>query len=175
MTLYRYFLKTKIGELQIASFNKTICCIDYRYRAKRQTIDKRIINGLQSSFTDGYDETIETTINQIDEYLAGQRKVFDLPIKLVGTPFQQAVWNELLKIPYGETQSYHELATSLGDTKAIRAVAAANGANTIAMVIPCHRIIGSNGELTGYAGGLEAKRFLLELEQGDSPHQPSLF
>ena len=102
--------------------------------------------------------------NQLKEYFAGKRQTFDLDFDFHGTDFQKSVWNILLKIPYGETISYQKQAQMLNNEKAIRAVAAANGANNLAIVVPCHRVIGKNGKLTGYAGGIEKKQFLLELE-----------
>jgi methylated-DNA-[protein]-cysteine S-methyltransferase len=101
---------------------------------------------------------------QIDEYFNGKRKIFDLPLDLQGTDFQKRVWSELLKIPFGKTISYKELSIRLGNIKAIRAVAAANGANPVSIIVPCHRVIGSDGSMTGYAGGLWRKKWLLEFE-----------
>lgn len=101
---------------------------------------------------------------QLQEYFIGERRDFELPLTLHGTDFQRGVWNALLHIPYGETRSYRQQAEALGNLKAVRAVARANGANRIAVVIPCHRVIGTNGSLTGYAGGLEMKARLLALE-----------
>ena len=103
--------------------------------------------------------------NQLDEYFEGQRKQFDLPLAPSGTPFRQQVWRALLEIPYGETRSYGWLANHLNNPKAVRAVGGANGANPIALIIPCHRVIGSNNKLTGYAGGVELKAALLKHEQ----------
>ncbi len=103
-------------------------------------------------------------VEQLIQYFNGQRRIFELPLNQPGTTFQQGVWSELLLIPYGRTISYLELARKTGDTKATRAVANANGKNTVAIIIPCHRVIGSTGELTGYAGGLWRKKWLLELE-----------
>lgn len=107
---------------------------------------------------------LENAVVQLQEYFAGQRKVFQLPLQLKGTAFQKSVWQELLHIPYGKTCSYLELARKLGDIKAVRAVAAANGQNPFWIVVPCHRVIGSDGSLTGYAGGLWRKKWLLEHE-----------
>jgi methylated-DNA-[protein]-cysteine S-methyltransferase len=102
---------------------------------------------------------------QLEEYFAGERSSFELPVAPAGTPFQQGVWSELQRIGYGTTITYAELAARIARPTAIRAAGAANGANPISIVIPCHRVIGSNGTLTGYGGGLEAKRFLLDLER----------
>jgi methylated-DNA-[protein]-cysteine S-methyltransferase len=101
---------------------------------------------------------------QLTEYFSGARKTFDIPLNLRGTEFQLAVWNELLTIPYGETITYAELARRIGRPSAIRAVGAANGANPIPVIVPCHRVIGSNGTLTGYGGGIERKQWLLAHE-----------
>ena len=101
---------------------------------------------------------------QLDEYFLGERKIFDLPVKQLGTTFQETVWNELVKIPFGKTISYLQLAQHIGNVKSIRAVGAANGRNNLSIVVPCHRVIGSNGSLTGYAGGLWRKQWLLEHE-----------
>jgi len=104
---------------------------------------------------------------QIDEYFNGNRKIFDLPLDLKGTEFQKRVWSELLKIPYGKTISYKELALRLGDLKVIRAAGTANGSNPVSIIVPCHRVIGSDGSLTGYAGGLWRKKWLLDHESKD--------
>ena len=112
------------------------------------------------------DELLADARRQLTEYFAGARTTFDLPLRPAGTPFQLRVWEALLRIPYGETASYGEIARELGHPTASRAVGAANGRNPIAIVVPCHRVIGSNGSLTGYAGGLECKRALLDLEVG---------
>lgn len=107
---------------------------------------------------------LEETKRQLDEYFAGKRKAFDIRLRLVGTDFQHEVWNALLNIPYGATMSYKDIAQSIGKRQAVRAVAVAIGANGISILIPCHRVIGSNNSLTGYAGGLEAKKVLLGIE-----------
>ncbi|KQY58831.1 cysteine methyltransferase [Aeromicrobium sp. Root495] len=112
------------------------------------------------------DPLLDTVERQLDEYFAGRRTEFDLPLANDGTEFQQKVWGELQRIPFGETASYGQIAARLGYEPVVsRAVGAANGANPIPVVVPCHRVIGSNGTLTGYAGGLERKRILLALEQ----------
>ncbi len=108
---------------------------------------------------------IENTIAQLEEYFQGKRKMFDIPLLTIGTGFQKSVWEGLLQIPYSKTASYLQLAKNIGNEKAVRAVASANGANTIGIIIPCHRIIGSNGNLVGYAGGLPAKKKLLDIER----------
>ena len=106
---------------------------------------------------------------QLEEYFAGQRQQFDLPLDFQGTAFQQQVWQALLSIPYGETRTYKEIAVQLGNEKAVRAVGAANGKNPISIIAPCHRVIGSSGALVGFAGGLDKKQILLSLEQSQIP------
>ncbi|MFQ3250285.1 MAG: methylated-DNA-[protein]-cysteine S-methyltransferase [Glaciecola sp.] len=130
-------------------------------------------------FTDTHPSPSENKISklaakQLSEYIARQRDSFDLPLQPDGTDFQQNVWKELTKIPYGETASYLDIANALGNRKACRAVGAANGKNPIPIVIPCHRIIGSTGKLTGYAGGLPRKTYLLALEAKDDIENFSL-
>ena len=118
-------------------------------------------------------DCLKEAVAQLREYFAGTRQTFELALNLKGTAFQKSVWQELLNIPYGKTISYLELSRRLGDVKAIRAVAAANGQNPFWIVVPCHRVIGSDGSLTGYAGGLWRKKWLLEHE---SPYrQQTLF
>ena len=120
-------------------------------------------------------ELLTSTKNQLDEYFTGQRQEFSLPLKPAGTEFQQKVWQELLLIPYGTTISYQEVANRLGDPKCIRAAGRANGQNPIAIIIPCHRVIGSGGEMTGYGGGIQRKKDLLTLEGADVMNQMNLF
>lgn len=115
---------------------------------------------------EGHDPLHERVRVQLDEYFQGSRTGFDLPLRLVGTEFQKSVWNLLLKIPFGQTRSYGDLARELGDPDCVRAVGMANGANRLAIVVPCHRVVGADGSLTGYGGGLWRKKRLLELEQG---------
>ncbi len=130
----------------------------------RTAVDDRIGKGLNARFVEEDTDLLQQTRGQLDDYFAGTRKIFSVPLRLVGTPFQQRVWEALLTVEYGTTTSYLQLSEKLGDKNAIRAVASANGANSISILVPCHRIIGSTGELVGYAGGLPAKRTLLMLE-----------
>lgn len=110
-------------------------------------------------------ELLSMATIQLDEYFQGKRTTFSLPFKLIGTPFQLAVWKELQNIPYGQTTSYKEIAQKINKPKAYRAVGMANNKNPLPIIIPCHRVIGSNGKLIGYAGGLKLKNYLLELEK----------
>jgi methylated-DNA-[protein]-cysteine S-methyltransferase len=115
--------------------------------------------------TQAAEETLlQKCIGQFGEYFAGKREIFNLPVKQEGTPFQQKVWNELIKIPFGKTISYLRLAQRLGDPKSIRAAASANGRNKLSIIVPCHRVIGSDGRLVGYGGGLPIKKWLLDHE-----------
>lgn len=116
---------------------------------------------------DAPNEMTDLVFRQLDEYFAGTRKGFDFPCRLRGTPFQKAVWTALLDIPYGETRSYKEIAESIGRPRAFRAVGMANHVNPILIAVPCHRVIGANGSLVGYGGGLEMKNALLKLERSD--------
>lgn len=112
------------------------------------------------------DRQSDAVISQLTAYFAGELKSFDVPLAMAGTPFQQTVWRELTAIPYGETISYGELAERLGQPTAARAVGLANGKNPISIIVPCHRVVGANGNLTGYGGGLPRKRYLLDFERG---------
>ena len=159
------YFKANYGEFILGSYDGKLCIVDFRYRKMRKTVDNRIKNGLNAEFIERDDEILQKTRVQLDEYFNMQRKEFDMPILMVGTDFQKSVWEALLKVPYGTTSTYLQLAKKIGNEKAVRAVANANGANAIGIIVPCHRIIGTNGELTGYAGGLPLKKRLLELEQ----------
>lgn len=159
------YFKTNYGEFILGSYDGKLCMVDFRYRKMRKTVDDRIKKGLNAEFVAQDDETLQKTRVQLDEYFNMQRKEFDIPIQMLGTDFQKSVWEALLKVPYGTTSTYLQLAKEIDNEKAVRAVANANGANAIGIIIPCHRIIGTNGELTGYAGGLPLKKRLLELEQ----------
>ncbi len=170
----RYF-KTPYKELILGSFNDKLCIADWRYRKKREIIDKRIKTELNGEYVEEDTDIILKTIKQLNEYFSGKRQEFTIPLLFTGTDFQKKVWNELLKIPYGKAISYAELSQNLNNEKAVRAVASANGANAISIIVPCHRVIGSHGELVGYAGGLETKKKLLNLEGYKKDGQIELF
>ena len=152
------------GEMILGSFDGKLCLCDWADGRRRTSIDQRLQRILNANYVEGTSDVIEKARHQLDEYFSHQRREFDNPILFVGTDFQKKVWNELLKIPYGKTISYGDLAQRIGMPNAVRAVANANAVNAISIIAPCHRVIGSNGTLTGYGGGLERKRFLLELE-----------
>lgn len=120
----------------------------------------------QESFGTPFDEPFGEAEEQLEAYFAGELKEFTLELRLHGTPFQRTVWDRLRRIPYGETRGYGELADALGNPKASRAVGLANGKNPIGIIVPCHRVVGANGSLTGYGGGLERKQRLLDFERG---------
>lgn len=157
--------KSPVGEILLGSYANTLCLADWKYRKMRYSIDNRIQKGLKAEYVEESSKVIEETIKQMKEYFSGELREFDIPLLMVGTGFQKSVWHRLMKIPYGTTASYLELSRNIGNEKAVRAVASANGANAISILIPCHRIIGSDGALTGYAGGLRAKKMLLEIEK----------
>jgi methylated-DNA-[protein]-cysteine S-methyltransferase len=165
--------KTPFGEMILGSFGQHLCLCDWQFRKMRAFIDERIQSGLQSGFKEGDSDIIQETKVQLSQYFIGERQAFDLPLLLVGSGFQKQVWKELRQIPYGNTVSYAALSEKLGSKDAIRAVASANGANAISIIVPCHRVLGSDGRLTGYAGGLAIKKKLLQLEnalpQGELP------
>lgn len=167
---------TPVGELILGAFQGELCLADWRYRKMREKIDTRIKAELKADFIEGSDPVLEKATRQLDEYFEGSRQSFDLPLRLCGSAFQKKVWMQLLEIPFGQTESYLDLSRKTGDEKAIRAVASANGANAISIIVPCHRVVGSDGSLTGYAGGLNAKLKLLQLEGAQLPSaQPTLF
>lgn len=159
-----YPYRSPYGELLLGSWKDALCLCDWMIENRRKTIDKRLQDALHTTYEEGCSETIARTMGQLDEYFVGARKGFDIPLLMIGTDFQKSVWRELQRIPYGVTISYGELAWRLGNPKAVRAVAAANGANPMSLLVPCHRVIGSDRKLTGYGGGLDIKKKLLLLE-----------
>ncbi|WP_300911765.1 methylated-DNA--[protein]-cysteine S-methyltransferase [Muribaculum intestinale] len=152
------------GMLMLGSYGDRLCLCDWYIERRRDYIYSRLRHLLHAEFENGNSPVIEHASGQLDEYFAGIRREFDIPLLYAGTEFQKIVWDELLGIPYGEAISYGEMAQNIGMPQAVRAVANANGANAISIFIPCHRVIGSDGSLTGYAGGLNIKEYLLNLE-----------
>ncbi len=163
ITLQRY--SSPCGGLVLGSFGDKLCLCDWEGGRHRKSTELRLKRLLSVEFQEGFSDVIEIAQKQLDEYFHRERRDFDIPLLFVGTDFQKKVWNELLNIPYGTSISYSEMSRRLGVPKAVRALANANGANALSVIVPCHRVIGSDGSLTGYGGGLERKRFLLDLEK----------
>ena len=153
------------GELVLASMGHELCLCDWSGMACAKRNIRRIGRYMNVDFRVESSPVVEQTKRQLDDYFAGNRKEFDIQLHTFGTDFQNRVWKALLDIPYGKTRTYMEIAKSIGNAKGVRAVAQAIGANSIDIIVPCHRVIGSNHSLTGFAGGLDKKRFLLELER----------
>ena len=158
------YYKTSYAEFILGSYEGKLCMLDFRYRKMRESVDRRLQKALGADYVEQDSQVLMQTREELDEYLRGERKVFTVPLLMLGSDFQKSVWKALLQVPYGKTASYLELAKKIGNEKTVRAVANANGANAIGIIIPCHRIIGSDGSLTGYGGGLPLKKKLLELE-----------
>ena len=163
-TISIQYLKTPLGEMILGVYDNKLCMADWRYRKTRTTVDNRLQKGLSATYVEEENSVLTLAEEELEGYFKGLRKTFAVPLLMVGTEFQKSVWQELLKLPFGTTASYLDLAKGVNDEKAVRAVASAVGANAISILIPCHRIIGSDGSLTGYAGGLDAKKELLEIE-----------
>jgi len=157
--IYKAFIETKIGPIGIAEEDRFLTHLFFQQ--KKSPIDA----------VAKWTPLLREVAKEIREYLNGKRKKFDLPLKLYGTDFQLSVWKALRTIPYGETRSYREIAEQIGNAKACRAVGMANHWNPVAIIVPCHRVIGSDGSLTGFGGGLPLKQQLLELEQRDRRHR----
>lgn len=155
--LYSQLLASPVGDLTLIATEHALCAV--LWQGDRPG---RVPLG-ESRHVDAH-PVLHAATRQLEEYFAGIRRDFDLPLAFTGTPFQQQVWAALLRIPYGETRSYLQVAQALGNPSAVRAVGAANGRNPISIIAPCHRVVGSNGTLTGFAGGLAAKQWLLAHE-----------
>jgi AraC family transcriptional regulator of adaptative response/methylated-DNA-[protein]-cysteine methyltransferase len=158
-------IETELGIMVAGAVDEGICLLEFSDRKMLNTEYRILERYLQTSIEDGEHIHFKYLITQLKEYFEGFRKEFTLPLVTPGTDFQQAVWRELMKIPYGSTRTYQEQSDQLGKPESIRAVANANGMNRIAIIIPCHRVIGSNGKLTGYGGGLKRKKWLLDHEK----------
>lgn len=158
MQLSYVYMDSPVGQLQLVAHETALVAVLW---------DGEQPNRIkQASLVEDPDHPLLTeTARQLREYFAGQRSVFELPLDFAGTDFQKKVWQALLQIPYGQTRSYKDIAEQLGNIKAVRAVGAANGKNPISIIAPCHRVIGSSGKLVGFAGGLDKKELLLNLER----------
>lgn len=159
---------TPLGPMLAGVIDENICLLEFVDRRMIETQIERLKKYLNAEVVPGQSKLFNKLDIQLREYFDGKRKYFDMPLSLPGTEFQVKVWKELQKIPYGSTRSYQEQSIALGSPKAIRAVAKANGDNRIAIIIPCHRVIGKNGELAGYGGGMWRKQFLFNLEKKNS-------
>ncbi len=158
-------IETPIGTMYAAAVEEGICMLEFTDRKILETEFKDLAKSLNATIVQGENPHFKTLEKELSEYFEGNRKNFTVPLSPVGTEFQKSVWKVLMKIPYGKTWNYKKQSEVLGDVKKVRAVANANGMNKISILIPCHRVIGSNGTLTGYGGGIWRKQKLLELEK----------
>lgn len=163
-TIYKSYITTPIGELLACVSSLGVCMLDFYDNEQTEIELDKLKKCFQASIVEEKTPLFLELEKQLKAYFSKQITEFNLPLDLRGTDFQQRVWESLLNIPYGKTISYKEQAITLGNIKGIRAVASANGMNPVAIIVPCHRVIGQNGSLIGYAGGLWRKKFLLELE-----------
>ena len=167
MPLTSTVIPTPLGDMLAVASEQGLCLLEFlgQNGVERELAQVEAARG--GPAVPGHNAHTEQLGQELADYFSGQRRAFGVALDLVGTPFQQRVWQALLEIPYGETWSYAQEASHLGQPTATRAVAAANGQNKISIIVPCHRVIGSNGQLTGYGGGLPRKQFLLALERGE--------
>ena len=156
---------TPIAQFVAGATIKGCCVFEFADRGGMEKIKVRVLKRYRMEMIENDSPIIDTMIAQVNEYFTGKRKEFALPFDLKGTRFELAVWDQLLKIPYGETRSYGQLAAILGKPGASRAVGRANGANYVSVIVPCHRVIEADGSLRGYGGGLWRKKYLLDLER----------
>lgn len=164
------YYNSPCGEIILASAGDCLCLCDWNKMPCAERNKHRLMRRLNAECIIAPSAVLEETKKELDEYFAGKRHTFEIPLHPVGTVFQKQVWQALLEIPYGETRTYKEIAQKTNKLKGIRAVAQAIGANGISILIPCHRVIGTNRSLTGYAGGIEAKRLLLNIECQNTPY-----
>lgn len=161
-------IETDLGIMIAGAVSEGICLLEFSDRRMLKAEYRDLAKYFNTSIEEGESRHFIALLTQLREYFKGSRKEFSLPLVTPGSEFQQAVWKELINIPYGTTRTYLEQSVALGKPGSIRAVANANGMNRIAIIIPCHRVIGSDGSLTGYGGGLERKRWLLDHEKKHS-------
>lgn len=152
------------GTILLGALGSRLCMADWPVEPHHSQVCRRLQKTLRAEFQHTPSDILLRAAGQLDEFFARRRRVFDMPLLLAGTDFQKSVWARLLEIPYGTTVSYTELARLIGRPEAVRAVARAVGANSLSVFVPCHRVIGAGGAMTGYAGGLDAKRALLQIE-----------
>ena len=163
-TIVSQTIETPIGDMICCAVDSGLCLLEFTDRRMLEDNLSIIQKRFKGKIKEGSNEHIERLSYELNKYFAGTLRDFTIALSTNGTPFQERVWNELCNIPYGSTCSYEELAINIGDHNAVRAVAGANGMNRISILIPCHRVIGKDGKLTGYGGGLWRKRYLLDLE-----------
>jgi AraC family transcriptional regulator of adaptative response/methylated-DNA-[protein]-cysteine methyltransferase len=159
-------VETPIGDMVVSASETHLLLLEFSHRRLLDTQLQRVSRAMDCVFERGVSPVIDMAREQLGEYFRGERREFTIPLHTPGTPFQNRVWAELQRIPVGTTTSYAAVARAIGQPNAVRAVAHANGDNRVAIIIPCHRVIGSDGSLTGYGGGLWRKKKLLELEGG---------
>ena len=159
MQLVYMYMESPVGALKLVAHDQALVAVMWDNEDHKRVRLAELIENIQHPM-------LLKVKQQLEQYFAGQRQQFNLPLDCQGTDFQQQVWRALLTIPYGETRSYKDIALQIGNEKAVRAVGAANGRNPISIIAPCHRVIGSGGALVGFAGGLDKKQILLSLEQG---------
>ena len=159
MQLVYMYMDSPVGALKLVAHDHALVAVMWDNEDHKRVRLAELIENIQHPL-------LLKVKQQLEQYFAGQRQQFNLPLDFQGTDFQQQVWRALLTIPYGETRSYKDIALQIGNQKAVRAVGAANGRNPISIIAPCHRVIGSGGALVGFAGGLDKKQILLSLEQG---------
>lgn len=153
------------GILVLGSFKDRLCLCDWKHSPKHGQVLSRVVRLSGASPCNGGSDVIDETVRQLDGYFRGWRRVFDIPLAMYGTDFQCRVWSALMQVEYGHTMSYMQLACRVGSAAAVRAVGAAVGVNALSIIVPCHRIVGTDGGLTGYAGSLPVKRRLLDQER----------
>lgn len=170
MSLISRTYSTPLGDMLALVSPQGLCLLEFAERTRGLEREIAQVNAARGGPAQAGESALTRQLGkELAEYFAGRRQGFDVPLDLVGTPFQQDVWRALLTIAYGHTRSYAEQSRQVGKPTAMRAVAAANGANKISIVVPCHRVIGSDGSLTGYGGGVVRKEWLLALESGQQP------
>jgi AraC family transcriptional regulator of adaptative response/methylated-DNA-[protein]-cysteine methyltransferase len=172
MTIHTLELETPLGLMIAGATEQGVCFIEFIDRIRMEREMERLKSELKATMEPGENQHLLRLRQELNEYFDRKRTDFTVPLHLTGTAFQQSVWHALLEIPYGKTWTYKQQALHMDQLLAIRAIAAANGQNKHAIIIPCHRVIGSNGSLTGYAGGLQKKDWLLKFEA--AAHTPEL-
>lgn len=163
--IYLKETETPLGKMTVCATDKGICLLEFSDIRTLEAKLKTILLLTDATLIHEHHKYFENAEQELSEYFTGQRKSFTVPLHITGTDFQNKVWTLLQKIPYGNTKSYKEQAIAIGSPKSIRAVAGANAMNRISILIPCHRVMGSDGQLTGYSGGLWRKKYLLDLER----------